>query len=327
MKPLVSVIMPSYNSENYIDEAIESVLEQTYENWELIIIDDASTDRSTEIIKTYKDKRIRLLCNEINKGISESTNKGIKKSRGKYIALLDDDDIAEKDRLTLQVSYLEMHTEIDILGGRTTLIDKSGDVIDYSGIPRNNPKYIKAVLLFSCMDFWNGTAMIRREFIENFHLYYKNGCYGMQDYRFYMESSKVGNISTIPQFVLRHRLHSGSETNRNFQLFQKERKDVYAKIQRDSLRKSGFCLTEDVLAFINKVLAENNGKCDSIHELRQLYWIFYELLQQGKEMGIDYLDELGHVCRVRMAEKIVGMNNFFGKARGDNQERFSEGRE
>lgn len=313
MKPLVSVIMPSYNSEKFIGEAIESVLEQTYENWELIIIEDASADHSQEVIHAYKDERIRLLCNEVNRGISESTNRGIEESRGKYIALLDDDDIAEKDRLTLQVNYLENHTEIDILGGRTTLIRESGEIIDYSGIPRNNPKYIKAVLLFGCMDFWNGTAMIRREFIDKFHLRYENGYYGMQDYKFYMESSKVGNISTIPQFLLRHRFHSENETDRNFQLFQKEREKTYARIQRDSLEKSGFCLTEDSLSLINKVLAEKDGRCDSIEELSRLYWVFHELLRQGREMEIDYLDELEHVCRVRMAGQLVRMKNFFEK--------------
>lgn len=311
MSPLVSVIMPSYNGERFIREAIESVLVQTYENWELIIIEDASTDHSIEVIKTYKDKRIRLFCNEQNKGIAESTNRGIQESRGKYIALLDDDDVAEKDRFTLQVDYLETHPEIEILGGRTTFIDTSGKVIDYSGIPRNNPKYIKAVLLFGCMDFLNSTAMIRRGFIEKFHLYYENGYYGMQDYKFYMESSKLGNISTIPQFLLKHRLHNGNETDRNFRLFQKERERVYAKIQCDSLKKSGFCLKKDDMAFINKVLAEKDGKCDSIWELRRLYWIFYELLRQGRELEISYLNELEHVCRVKMAEQFIRMKRLF----------------
>lgn len=311
MKPLVSVIMPAYNGEKYIQEAIDSVLEQTYENWELIIIEDASADHSMEIIKRYQDKRIRLFCNEQNKGIAESTNRGIQESRGKYIALLDDDDIAEKDRFTLQVNYLETHSEIDILGGRTTVIDTSGKVIDYSGIPRNNPKYIKAVLLFCCMDFWNSTAMIRREFIEKFHLYYENGYYGIQDFKFYMESSKVGNISTIPQFLLKHRLHSGNETDRNLRLFQKERERMYAKIQCDSLEKSGFSVKKNDMTFLNKVLAEQNGKCDSIQELRQLYWIFCELLQQGRKMEIDYLNELEHVCKVKMAEQLIRMKHFF----------------
>lgn len=313
MKPLVSVIMPSYNCEQFIGEAIESILYQTYDNWELIIVEDASEDGTLDIIKTYRDKRIKLFCNERNQGIANATNRGIKESKGTYIALLDDDDIAEKGRLALQVEYLEKHPEIDILGGRTIFIDESGKTIDYSGIPKRNPKYIKAVLLFNCMDFLNGTAMIRRAFIEKNHLYYENSCYGMQDYKFYIESSKVGNISTINQFLLRHRLHDRNETDRNFQLFSEQRKVAYASFQRDSLRKSGFCLTENALTLLNKALAERDGKCESIQELEELYGIFCELLRQGRERKIDYLEELEHVCRVKMGEQLIRMDHLFDR--------------
>lgn len=311
MDPLVSVIIPSYNGEKFIGESIESILEQTYENWEIVIIDDASTDHSLEVIKTYKDKRIKLFCNEVNKGIATSTNRGIQESRGEYIALLDDDDIAEKDRLALQVKYLETHKEIDILGGRTTLIDELGEIIDYCDIPRNNPKYLKAMLLFGCFSFFNSTAMIRREFIEKNHLQYENGCYGMQDLKFYIESSKLGNISSIPQFLLRHRIYGGNETDRNFQFFKNERERMFARFQCESLKKSGFRLTNKELMLINKVLAERDGKCDSIQEFNQLYWIFHKLLQQGRESKVDYLDELGHVCRVKMAEQLIRLTDFF----------------
>lgn len=310
--PLVSVVMPSYNCEKYIGEAIESVLNQTYKNWELIIIEDGSADNSLEIIQNYRDKRIKLLCNELNRGIADATNRGIKESAGRYVALLDDDDIAEKNRLELQVNYLENHAEIDILGGRTTFINESGEVIDYSGVPRNNPKYIRAVLLFNCMDFLNGTAMIRKEFVEKHHLHYENGCYGMQDYKFYIESSKVGNISSINRFLLKHRLHNGNETDRNFRIFGKERQQTYARFQCHSLEKSGFCLTEDALALINKALSEKGGGCDSIQELQELYEIFCELLRQGERMKIDYLEELEHVCKTKMAEQLMKIENLFG---------------
>lgn len=309
--PLVSVIMPSYNGGRFIGEAIESIINQTYENWELIIVEDASTDDSLKVIRAYKDKRIKLFCNDINEGIAESTNRGIKESAGKYIALLDDDDIAEKDRLSLQVDYMEEHAGIDVLGGRTTLINEAGKVIGYSGEPKNNPKYIKAMLLFQCVDFFNSTAIIRKEFIQKNHLSYKNGCYGMQDYRFYIESSKVGYISSVNHFLLRHRLHSRNETDRNFCLFQKEREQVYAQFQRFSLMESGFCLAENDLLLINKMLSESEGRCESVVELESLYKVFRELLRQGKEMGIDYLDELEHVCRVKMSEQLIRMKKLF----------------
>ncbi len=311
MSPLVSVIMPSYNAGKFIGEAIDSILQQTYENWELIIIEDCSSDNSLEIIQRYKDSRIKVFYNRKNRGISETTNKGIQESKGKYIALLDDDDIAEKERLSLQVEYLEQYPEIDILGGRTKVINEQSEIINFLGKPRNNPKYIKAVLLFSCMDFMNSTAMIRRDFIENNNLYYRNGCYGMQDFRFYIESSKVGNISTIENFLLKHRVHAGNETERNLCENRAERAKVYAEFQRYSLWRSGFRIDELSLRLINKILAERDGKCDSKYEWIQLYQIFKQILEQGKKMNIDYLEELKHVCKTKLSEKLVRVEDFF----------------
>lgn len=307
----MSVIMPSYNAEKYIGEAIESILCQSYDNWELIIVEDCSTDGTLNTIKAYDDSRIKLLYNESNIGIADTTNKAIKESDGKYIALLDDDDIAEKHRLLFQVNYLEQHSEIDVLGGRTTFIDSNGTVISRSGIPRYNPKYIKATLLFSCMDFMNSTVMIRRDFIEKNQLYYRNGCYGMQDFRFYIESSKVGNISTIDEFLLKHRLHEDNATKKNMSVFSQERKKAYAELQRYSLKRSGFQLSEEELEFVNRIFPETGGKCDSKGDLLKLYEVFRKILEQGKSMNIDFYEELSHLCRKKIAERITPLKSFF----------------
>ena len=104
---LVSVIMPSYNTEKYIAESIESVLKQTYHNWELIIIDDCSTDNTIEIIKSFNDGRIRLLRNEKNSGAAVSRNYGLREARGKWIAFLDSDDTWKPEKLEVQIKYME----------------------------------------------------------------------------------------------------------------------------------------------------------------------------------------------------------------------------
>lgn len=108
MEPLVSIITPNYNCEKYICETIESVLNQTYKNWEMIIIDDCSTDNSLEVIKKYeKESRIRIFRNDINRGVSYSRNRGIEESKGKYIAFLDSDDLWKKDKLEKQIKFME----------------------------------------------------------------------------------------------------------------------------------------------------------------------------------------------------------------------------
>ena len=140
MNPLVSVVMPAYNAEKFVGEAITSILHQTYRNLELIIVEDCSIDNTLKEIEKFHDERIKLLRNPVNKGIAYSTNRGIEVSRGKYIALMDDDDISEPDRIKLQVDFLEERQSIDILGGRYCEINENGDILQYHNIPRNNPK-------------------------------------------------------------------------------------------------------------------------------------------------------------------------------------------
>lgn len=304
MLPLVSVIMPAYNAEKYIEDAICSILNQTYTNVELIIVEDCSIDRTLDVIHKCKDNRILLVQNQENKGIAYSTNRGISLAGGNYIALMDDDDIAAADRLDLQVKYLEEHAEIDILGGRSIDIDSQGKILHRGGIPRYNPKYIKAVLLFKCMDFRNGTAMIRKSFIEEYNLQYQDNCYGMQDYKFYIDSSKVGNISTIENVLLYYREHENNETKRRMQEYKEQRANKYAEFQRESLKLSGFKLDERRLSIINKLLAECDGGCNNREELQQLYEVFGEILRQARELQIDYYEELKCYCKTVLAGNV-----------------------
>ncbi len=109
MEDLVSIVMPSYNSEKYISESIESVINQTYKNWELLIVDDCSTDKSVLIIKKIMkcDARIKLIENNKNKGAAHTRNNGIRSSKGRYICFLDSDDLWNKDKLTKQVNFMK----------------------------------------------------------------------------------------------------------------------------------------------------------------------------------------------------------------------------
>ncbi len=107
MNSLVSIIMPSYNTAKFISETIESVLAQTYSNWELIIVDDCSTDNTDEIVARYKDKRIKYLKNPNNSGAAVSRNRALRKAEGRWIAFLDSDDLWEKNKLEKQIQFME----------------------------------------------------------------------------------------------------------------------------------------------------------------------------------------------------------------------------
>ena len=115
-QPLVSVIIPSYNTPNeYLSASIRSVLEQSYNNFELIIIDDGSNQPVSDMIKEFNSNKIQLIVNEHNSGLPYSLNRGLKASSGKYIFRMDSDDISSPNRLKSQVEYLESHPEVDIL--------------------------------------------------------------------------------------------------------------------------------------------------------------------------------------------------------------------
>ena len=126
--PLVSIIVTSYNYERYIGQTIQSVLSQTYPHWELIISDDGSTDNSLEVVRAFQDNRITLLTAETNKGASKAYNKAFALCKGKYLCSLDSDDYLAVDKLEKQVSYLEAHPEVDVLGTFINEIDAEGNL-------------------------------------------------------------------------------------------------------------------------------------------------------------------------------------------------------
>src|SRR5581483_9504087 len=115
-KPIVTVLMSVYNGERYLREAIESILVQTWQDFELVCINDGSTDQSREIVLSFNDPRIRLVDNEQNLGLAKSLNKGLMLARGNLIARQDADDISEPDRLLKQVAFLEQWSEIVLVG-------------------------------------------------------------------------------------------------------------------------------------------------------------------------------------------------------------------
>jgi glycosyltransferase involved in cell wall biosynthesis len=125
----ISVVTPVYNTEKYIVETIESILGQTFQDFEFILVDDCSTDKTVEIIESYakKDKRIKLYRNEKNLGIAGNRNKGVSLAKGKYIVWMDADDISMKDRLELQYDFMESHPKVGICGGFLQFFDYTGD--------------------------------------------------------------------------------------------------------------------------------------------------------------------------------------------------------
>ncbi len=158
--PVVSVVMPIYNGERFLRRAVESILNQTFCDFELIVIDDASTDSTPRILADYKDHRLIVMTNESNLGIAGATNRGFAAARGEYVALQDHDDISLPHRLQTQVDYLDAHPRIALVGSAATLIDEYDT--PYGDFPQPCEEIdLKWELLWSC-PIHHTSVMVRR---------------------------------------------------------------------------------------------------------------------------------------------------------------------
>ena len=201
----VSIIMTVFNGERFLREAIDSCLSQTYTNLELIIIDDGSTDSSLEIINSFDDDRIVLLINETNKGQSYSRNRGIKESSGQYIAIMDADDIAYKERIQKQLDYL-INNDADICFTWADLIDSEGTVTGIKKTTENN-NLLRAKLLFECplihpTAFWRKSVFIRK------NLWYDEQYTYAQDYELWSRAIRHVKFAVMGESLLKFRFRN-----------------------------------------------------------------------------------------------------------------------
>jgi len=207
--PLVSVIMPAYNAALYIEEAIDSVILQSFSNWELIIINDGSTDATADIIaeKTKKDSRIKCI-NQQNKRQSKARNFGISCALGTYIAFLDADDSILPDRFAKQVAFLESNNEI-ILCGSWFKIMNSDRVIQ---LPEKHEDIKLALLLGNC--FANSSVMVKKQILDELLLIFDNSKEPAEDYDLWARLIFKGKLHNLQEVLLSYRTHSNQLSNK-----------------------------------------------------------------------------------------------------------------
>jgi glycosyltransferase involved in cell wall biosynthesis len=209
--PLVSILLPCYNVERYVDNCINSIIAQTYTNFELIIIDDGSIDKTNSVIKRYSDPRIILIRNDQNEGIVAVLNKGIKIAKGQYVARIDADDIMRIDRLEKQVSFLEREKDISIVGSWTKIIDTHGRLIDLMQYPLDDAT-IKNTMLF-CNPFCHPAVMIRSEVIKK--IKYSSRYPNCEDFHLWFLISRKYKMANIADYLTCHRVHQNSISIKN----------------------------------------------------------------------------------------------------------------
>lgn len=207
--PRVSVLMTVFNAESWLREAVDSVVNQSYADWELIVIENGSADTSPDILASYHDSRIRVITLRENMGRTPALRRAFELARGEYIAVLDADDVAEVTRLEKQATFLDLHPEVAVVGSWTRRIDGVGREIGRWSPPVDSQE-LRDQLGFA-NPIVHSASMYRAELSRGVGGYPKEYPYA-QDYALWVRLAELGSIAVIGEYLSSHRSHHGSMT-------------------------------------------------------------------------------------------------------------------
>lgn len=271
--PIVSVITSVYNGETYLREAIDSILNQTYTHFEFIIINDGSTDRSLEIIKSYTDSRIKLINNDGNKGLIYSLNKGIEMAKGTYIARMDADDISMPERFEKQVKFLENNFAIDIC---------TSDYIQFSAfkerknIGLSNHDEIVSFLLFNS-SLIHPTLLFRKTVFDSDKVWFDKNYIHAEDYELWTRLLLKHQVGKVPLMLFKYRLHDKQITSK----YSKQQIQSANSIRENMLLRCGFIFTKDELRVHN--IIGSSQLITEVNDLKLLLVWFNKLIENNKK--------------------------------------------
>jgi len=232
--PLISILMNCYNTEKFINDAIESVLNQTYKNWELIVWDDASTDNTIDKIKKFKDKRIKIFYNKIHCGLGKSRIKAQKNITGDYIAILDSDDKFKEEKLEKQINYFNDKNDLGLLATNYEIINKNDKLIKKTNIQFNNDN----LLNYFCDNniFVHSSIMYKKDVAEKVGWYSKEFEYS-QDFDLTIKFLKKSKIALMNENLVSIRRSPDSMSEKKFLgIIREEENLTLLKKIRDSFK-------------------------------------------------------------------------------------------
>lgn len=205
--PLVSVVMPAYNARKYVAEAIESVLAQTFVDFECLIIDDGSTDETGQILQSHaaRDRRIRIIT-QPNSGIGAALNRGIEESRGQYIARMDSDDLCLPQRFERQVDHLNRTPDCVLVGSRVLMIDPDGCPLFEMESVQTAHEAIDRLLMEAQWSIVHPSVMMRSDAVRKLGGY-NNDLVPVEDHDLFLRLAEVGKLANLPEILLKYRKH------------------------------------------------------------------------------------------------------------------------
>lgn len=211
-EPLVSFVMPNYNEGSFIRDALDSILQQTYKNFECIIVDDGSSDNSPGIIKEYaaRDPRIKFFQNEKNMRICRTLNRGISLAKGKYIARMDSDDVCMPNRLEVQVAFMEdpKNAHVGVVGSHCFVIDENGDTVGKKTFPIDD-KDIRGQIWYQ-NPLQHSTTLIRKQAINECGNYDDSFVYA-EDLELWVKIGQKYELRNIEEKLMKYRIHGAND--------------------------------------------------------------------------------------------------------------------
>lgn len=269
--------MPAYNAGNFIEQAVQSVLDQTYENFELIIINDGSTDNSKAVIESFDDSRIKYFENGENSGIVFSRNKGLKLAQGEYIGMLDADDVAHPEKFEKQIAFLAQNKDFGMVGAWAKFIDEEGKRLPGGWKLKAKPEMIPSIMLFKNY-FLQSAVLYRKECIEKFS--FREGFDILEDYLIWLEILREHKAWNLPEYLIDYRLHPGGVTK----MHQEEKTEKEKKVFRIQLEELGIDATEQEmelhLLIRDDTTITNTGTLKSIEE-----WLL-KIIASNEALGV-----------------------------------------
>lgn len=214
-KLVVSVVMPVYNAGDFLMDSIESILSQSLQDFEFIIVDDLSSDGSWELIKKYakRYKKLKVFRNKKHLGVSETVKLAIQKSRGRFIARMDADDIAIHYRLKTQLNYLLSNPKVVALGGQCQVINAKGEIIGRKEFPTDFEDIYKYIFKF--VPVQQPTLMIAKKRLPKDFLFYRDGMNTAEEVELFFKLFQYGKVENLPQTLLKYRIHSNNTSLKN----------------------------------------------------------------------------------------------------------------
>ncbi|HLT89176.1 MAG TPA: glycosyltransferase [Sphingobacterium sp.] len=278
----ITVFMAAYNAADYIAASIESVLKQTYDHFELLIVDDGSTDNTVEIIQRFHDPRIRLIQNDGNKGQPYTRNLALTEAKGEFLAVLDSDDIAFPNRLEIQLQHFLDRPQLAVLGGQVYVIDKYGQRTGQEMIPICGSKQLHSALLLH-NSFVHPTVMMRMSAFKDIGGYPNHLV--AQDYALFSRIALKYEVDNIPEYLGEYRMHDNNISIRKKHLADEQLRAIL-RYQLDKLLPETSHIDLDIL---------RSPVINSKYSPEEYYAVYREIILHNRQRKLYPIVELERI--------------------------------